>query len=63
MVSRCSQLSEEESERRPTCSSVVAVKALKWALTSLIVVSSVVKLAEPKALAVGSELWAADHAL
>lgn len=63
MVSRCSQLSEAESARRPMCSSVVAVKALKWALTSLIVASSVVKVAEPKVLAVGSELWTADHAL
>lgn len=54
MASRCSQLSEAESERSPTCSSVGAVKA---------VVSSVVKLAEPKGLAVGSELRTADHAL
>lgn len=61
MVSRCSQLSE--AERRPMCSWVVAVKALKWALTSLIVASSVVKVAEPKVLAVGSELWTAGHAL
>lgn len=65
VVSRCSQLAaaEAEAERRPMCSSVVAGKALKWPLTSLIVVSPVVKLAEPKGLAVGSEVWTADQAL
>lgn len=36
------------------CSWVAAVKALRWAPTSSIVV---VKLAEPTVLAVGSELW------
>lgn len=63
MVSRCSQLPEAESERRPRCSSAVAVKVLNWALTSLVVVSSVVKLAEPKVLAAGSEVWTAGHAV
>lgn len=60
----------EVPERRPTCSLAVAVKSLKRAVTSLIVVLSVEKPAEPKVLALGSgfglwakNLWPADHAL
>lgn len=69
-VSRCWRLSEAVPEQRPTYSLAVAVESLKWAGTSLSVVLSVAKLAEPKVLALGSEfglwaknLWHADHAL
>lgn len=70
VVSRCSQLSEAGSEEEPMYSSVAAVRSLKWAVTSLFGLLSAVKLAETKALAVGSDfgLWpknlrTADHAL
>lgn len=70
VVCRCSRLSEAGCEEKPMYSSVAAVVSLKWAVTSLLELLSVVKLAEPKVLAVGSEfglwpknLWIADHAL
>lgn len=70
VVSRRLQLPEAGAEEEPRHSSVAAVKSLKWAATSLFGLLSVVKLAEPKVIAVGSDfgLWPknlgiADHAL